>query len=507
MAANSDDPSNDNVVPVAPQGATGAQPPPTPAAAAASAPKSQTTTGDDLDSAFASKPGEPEYWFDEDTRMFLKRRSDGSWIDLKEQAFRRELKFLGLRDKADPAKQEVMSQIDARIRTVEQDRRVWWSGILSGYKAGIHVMGGDPILVTRSPHLLTPKEGDWSTLRAVFDGMLVGVEKEFEDEEGVTIDQRDYFYGWMQDALECLYRGIVAPGLALAIAGEANAGKSLLSGLLEILFGGRVARPYAAMIGKDNFNKDLFGAMFQLIDDDNAETHIESRLKLGAEIKKITGATGQKCRGIQSDGIELKPLWRLVALLNLEPDRLLVLPPIDKDIEDKMLILKGYKRDMPMPTDSVDERLAFWQRLTGELPAFVWWVLKEYKLPSSARGKRFRVTHWAHPQILSALQQFSPEVRLWQLLQKTVFTRKVVGDADTEIFPVDEWSGTAEELDAALRKEGNGLTMEERKELPKNPTWLGHRLEALRRRLGEKQVTQKRTKKRREWTLRREASA
>jgi hypothetical protein len=480
----------------------------------------------DPDQAFSTKPGVEEYHFEESSGKFWLRNAAGVWVSLAEGGFKRHLKKLGKRDKLGPKEIEAgkaITQMDEEIRKVEQNHRVAFAGALAGYRAGIHKVAGRMVLVSEDPDLVLPMRGEWPTLKAYFNGLLIGEEIQ-DDEKGTRqqIDQTAHFYGWLQHVVDCLYKGRISSGLALCVAGERDSGKSRLGMILRWILGGRVAKPYAAMIGRDNFNRELFEAVLQLIDDENADTRIEQRLKFGAEIKKVVANDEVKQRGMHRDGITLSVLWRLVILVNLEPERLMVLPPIDSDIQDKLLMLKGYKRaqpapdadeytracwPMPMPTRTEDEKEAFRARLRAELPAFLWWLLNEFKMPSHVDGGRFSVRHWQHPQIRDRLQQFSPHVRLWQFIEssRVVFEKYHEGNATDDqdrpgYRPVPEWTGTARELHDVLKSEKSQLTADEKRKVP-DPAWIGQRLEAAREHFGEEVAKPQRSAKARNWRL------
>ena len=68
--------------------------------------------------------------------------------------------------------------------------------------------------------------------------------------------------------------------------------------------------------------------------------------------------------------------------LNDDPEALLVLPPLDDHIEDKIILLRASRFDLPMPTGTTAERGAFWDQLISELPAYVHWLLNDFEIPS-----------------------------------------------------------------------------------------------------------------------------
>lgn len=485
--------------------------------------------GIDPAAAFATDVGLDEYWYEESSGDFWLKNEAGEWIALGIAGLTRHLKKRGKRDKAMP--HEALSPAEEVIRNVEQNRRVEMAGVFAGWQQGFRVISGRRCLVARELPKITPVKGEWPTLKAFFDGLLVGKEPLHDDAEGMQeIDQRDHFYSWLQHLMQCYQGNIIDSGLAFCLAGEPDSGKSRLAMILRWLLGERVAKPYAFMIGRDNFNRDMFEAVLQLVDDETADTNLNARLKFAAEIKKVVANDEVKQRGMHKDGFAVNVLRRLVVLVNLEANRLMVMPPIDGDIKDKLLMLKGYRRPkppfeittdtppeeacwpMPMPTRTPAEKAALRDRWRAELPAFLWWLLEEYKMPSHVSGGRFGPRDWQHPQILERLEQFSPHVRLWQLLDssKVIFHKWEIGTdpfngepgKESRFVSVEEWKGTAKDLYDVLTGEGSRLTKRDKDSVP-TPEWLGQRLEACSKHFGESVCVQKRTAKARVWHLRR----
>ncbi|HYC63735.1 MAG TPA: hypothetical protein VEC14_03305, partial [Reyranellaceae bacterium] len=264
---------------------------PAPASSPANNPASPTPAAaapPDPAEAFETKAGLEEYYFEDLSRSFWLKNEAGKWVDLSETAFKRHLKKKGLRDKANAQAGEAISPMDEMVRHVEQDCRVGYAGLLAGYRAGVHVVTGRRVLVTEDPVFLTPAPGEWPVLRAFFDGLLVG--REPSDDAGgfVAIDQRDYFFGWLQHAAQSYYDGRITNGLALGMAGEPDCGKSFLTWVMRQIFGGRVGKPYSAMTGEDKFNRDGAESVLQLVDDENqADTRLDMRQKFASEIKKF----------------------------------------------------------------------------------------------------------------------------------------------------------------------------------------------------------------------------
>lgn len=472
-----------------------------------------TDIGSDLQSA----SGEREYIFEEASRLFWLRMDPERWVSLSEGQIRRELKFQGFRDKADPTKdQTLLAPLDGKIREVEQDKRVAFACALAGHKAGICRVGGKPFLVTESPQLIVPQKGEFPKVAKFWEGLLTGTDEGNE----TIVDQRAHFFTWLRVWLKSLYGGYVTRGPCLGIAGEPECGKTLSTMLLKAMTGGRVAKPYDFMIGRDDFNKDMFEATLQLIDDESADTGIEARKELGAQIKKFVANVDVKLRGMHRDGITVEPNWRLIILTNLEAEALLVFPPISNDLRDKMLMLKGYSRPAPgsaateaersafhLPVGNVEEKAAYVRAMEAELPAFIWWLLNEFEAPAHVAHGRFGVAAWQHPQILSELQQFSPHVRMWQLIHKAGVVFRETKNSDNPDEPqhtveLEHRDVTPRQLHDMLTGESSQLTALEIKEV-KAPNWLGQLLKAAAAHWGATAVEARRTGAARTWRLHR----
>lgn len=470
-----------------------------------------------IDRDMETTEGEKRCVFDEASSIFWMQRDADSWISLREGALRRELKSRGLRDKAIAMNKETIAPLDAEIRRIEQQERVARSLFVAGYKPGVQDFGGEKILVTRRTPLLVPKKGEWPLLAEVFRRLMCG---KLETATGeVDLDQRHHLWAWMQHMLQSLYANRISRGLWLHVAGEPNCGKSLLRDICVALTGGRMGKPYKWMIDKEEFNRDMFGAVMQVMDDDTADTKIESRKNLAAKGKQIVADGAIYLRAMFNDGFVFKPMWRLMTLTNFEAEALLVMPPMTNDLVGKVLMMKAHQLQrpdtretpwpMPMHTNTPEQQERFWAALSAEFPAFLFWLLGEYEVPSQIAGGRFGVIAWQHPEILKELQKFSPHVRLWQLIESSavVFMRKVSGDGPNEALHTEEtstWEGTSGRLHELLGGPESKLTRAEKDKLP-DPSWIGQRLAALEKEWGSDVVKFKRTGAARTWVLQRRA--
>ena len=145
-----------------------------------------------------------------------------------------------------------------------------------------------------------------------------------------------------------------------------------------------------------------------MIEDEECSTDIRSRNKLKARIKEITVNQTQSCHPKGREAVILSPFWRLTISLNDQDENLMVLPPITDDFADKIILLRCARPLAGFPTGTPQLRLAFWRRLTSELPAFIH-HLNGWQVPPELADQRFGIRHFHHPDLLSALENLMQE--------------------------------------------------------------------------------------------------
>lgn len=364
-------------------------------------------------------------YYDCARKEYLMKNKSTGWTPYTEGQFKRHLRAAGFSTRA--ADGAFISPADKEIIFVQEERGVHYAGLLAGYREGFRKVDGFRFLVTESPQLIEPDPGNWETLRKTFEAVL-------QDPEH---DQLTFFYGWLRCAIQSLRAESFQPGQALAIAGAAESGKSLLQNLITRLLGGRSAKPYQYMTGGTGFNADLFKAEHLMIEDEAPSADYRSRRNLGTFIKQFTVNQDQRLHAKNRDALMLRPFWRVSITLNDEPEDLHVLPPIDAGLEDKLILLRAHRRTLPMPTQSPKERELFSKTLNAEMPAFLDWLLNEYSIPEQLKSQRFGIQHFHHPILLESLQELSNEAQLLELIDQHL------------TLP---FCGTAAEMESCLRR-------------------------------------------------------
>jgi hypothetical protein len=241
-------------------------------------------------------------------------------------------------------------------------------------------------------------------------------------------DQLEYLLGWLQIAFIALVTMSFIPGQIPVFAGPANCGKTLIqTKIITPLLGGRDAKPYQYMTGLTQFNSDLFKGEHLIISDENPATRIEERRAFGAAIKNLIVEPKQRLHAKGKDAIMLEPFWRVSISINDEPENLMILPPLDDSVADKLMLFH-VKRPDCLPDGENGSREKFGKAIQDELPAFAHYLMNEHEILPSMRGGRFGIKEYMNPYLESIIGDLSPEAALLSLVQQEVFSGAAPGD-------------------------------------------------------------------------------
>jgi hypothetical protein len=290
------------------------------------------------------------------------------------------------------------------------------------------------ILVTNEPRLIVPAQKDWPTLNTFITQLYGGQIEPYADA------QLNVVYGWLKIAYESFRDRRWFPGQALAIAGPVESGKSLFQNLVTEIMGGRAAKAVLFLQGRTDFNGELFGAEHLILEDEAASTLYHDRKALGVNIKNIAANRIHPCHAKHRQIVNLAPWWRLSISLNDRAERLLILPPLDEDIRDKVILLRAMPYPMPMPVETAEQKEQFWNQLMAEVPGFLWFLTQTFHITPEWAARRYGVVSFQHPSLLSLLEELSPSNHLLALIDLA------------QIWEIQSniWEGTALELRAIL---------------------------------------------------------
>jgi len=363
--------------------------------------------------------------YDSESMSYLTQNDRGEWIRSTETHVKRILREEVF---ADIEKKEKEDYIDRYLINLQRQQDVSLAIPLAGFPIGVHTINHNRVLVTRQAAYVRPRQGKCDNITSLIEQLLG--------------DQSKYAYAWMKAAFRTLRAGHpFRPGQLLAIAGPAGCGKGLLQSLITEMFGGRSADPYEFMIGDTNFSSELFYAEHLMIEDNEVATDIRSRRNFGAKIKKFLVNHQQKYHRKAKEAATISPFWRMTLTVNDEPENLMVLPPLDDSLKDKIILLKSMPTKLPFVMDDFEGRRKSREGLSAELPAFMHW-LRGYRLPDQYADLRYGVKAFQNVDLVEEVAALSPEERLLSLCDAV----GLFSEFGTE------WQGTAAELERVLRE-------------------------------------------------------
>ncbi len=151
-----------------------------------------------------------------------------------------------------------------------------------------------------------------------------------------------------------------------------------------------------------------------------------------------TGVASLHAKG--REAINLRPWWRISITLNNDPEAMLILPPLDQQISDKLIILRASPYQPLMPTTSPEHRAAYAAAISSELPAFSDWLINSFSIPDHLRCPRYNIATFHHPELAASLRSLSPECDLMDLIDQIFFQ-------GPRVSPIEK---SAIEIEAAL---------------------------------------------------------
>jgi hypothetical protein len=330
-----------------------------------------------------------------------------------------------------------LSPANRAMMWIIQNRSVDFAGSVSGYRTGVHTANGMRFLVTDEPELILPAPGDWEPIRILIDTMLADQKH----------PQPDVFYTWMAQSYRAFMERMTTNGgqfrfcPALGIFGPKNCGKSMLiEKVIAPMLGNRTGDPLVFLNGKE-FNEDLMGAALLVLDDKGASANLTERRQRGESMKDMIWKPRQRLEGKGESALMVTPFWRLVIAGNNDDNGYNVSPALSPSLEDKYILILARMAE-GLPTNDA-ENDAWCAKVRAALPAFADWLMK-YKPPETiALDSRTRVINFQHPNLVAALREMQPEMKLIELIDSLGLV--------TAAEPAPFWTGTASEFESLLR--------------------------------------------------------
>ncbi|HWC60307.1 MAG TPA: DUF5906 domain-containing protein [Verrucomicrobiae bacterium] len=378
-----------------------------------------------------SKVKLPEIFFALNGGSYFMELIPGKFVPLSSSDVKSHLQLQG--HNTDLKNDEGLSHGNEIIAKAQIHKYVDYAGPLAGYEAGFYTMPGNKrVLVTDSVRPVKPGKSKKCPRIETFLGELFD-------------NQGEYVLAWLKIALESLLRGNFMPGQLLVLAGPPGCGKTFFQWFVTQLLGGRSAKPYRYMTGQTQFNSDLAQAEHLPMGDVAASYDIRSRKNFASQIKEFCVEPEMSIHGKGKEAITLQTFRRLTLSVNDEPEHLLIIPPLDNDISDKIILTKC--NHATLSEDRNENQAEF----LGELPAFAA-MLADWKIPKAIKDSRFGVRAFHHPDLLDVVEGSAPEHQLLSIIDEVLWANDTKED-------VSFWKGSAEQLKVRLMNTPHASTI------------------------------------------------
>lgn len=347
-------------------------------------------------------------WFGKiyaNTNNYLVKNSAGEYQVTNETNTGRVLREMRISNKPDTA---TTSPLDRVFNILHDRHHVDTYLALAGYPPGLLDLPGKKVLITKGPRLINPVKGEFPTIEEYMNGLLG--------------EQAIYAHSWNHLAVTPLYNRKITRGLALILAGPINSGKSVYQNqIITRILGGRVARPYAYMVGDTTFNGDWFESEHLMLEDETPPNNYDKQQRIAAGIKTLVANEIQWCHGKGDKALTLSPQWRVSISINNNPANLRAIPATDETLDDKLLILEVYPGATVKLVEKLGGQETFGNKLREELPAYIHHQLYEFRIPEGLKDTRFGMKPFRNPNIVKAVKESAPHVHLLEYLRTTLY--------------------------------------------------------------------------------------
>jgi hypothetical protein len=160
-----------------------------------------------------------------------------------------------------------------------------------------------------------------------------------------------------------------------------------------------------------------------MMENDNYETDHRSRQAFGSSVKRVTANVEQTYHRKNLPEHTMKPYWRLSISLNDEENNIAVLPELDPSLEDKLIIFKCERKEMPLLARGPGRTLDV--AIKEELPAFLHYLRHDHKIKPELASKRYGIKAYVHPFIREELAQLDPSIAVYAVLKRLYGGKRV----------------------------------------------------------------------------------
>jgi hypothetical protein len=243
--------------------------------------------------------------------------------------------------------------------------------------------------------------------------------------------QKNIFLAWLRVYYWSALRGLPSKGQVLINVGGVHIGKTLLvTQVISRMFGtSNDIAPFVA--GEETFNKEMFFAGVNYIDDQVGFSNFKVRERFSSMLKKLVANTEVAFSAKFKDTQKLPFHSRIVVSMNDDPQSLEVLPMLTDSVKDKVILLKCNDKPYVFPPGFQMQDL-----IIPELPYFCRWLLNWTAPAETTANNRYQVCSYLHPVLEAEARADDEEDLIRNLLiawRKSYF-RSIEAKGETSVW-------------------------------------------------------------------------
>jgi len=310
---------------------------------------------------------------------YYRRFPNGNWINQTKTEIEDHLLISHGLSTARAAK-NAGSEIEQAVYIINQSRIVDGGMPLVFDKREVVQVGGHKFLNTSRVRVMEPSAPipgvAWGTDFPWIAKWLFGF---FEPRKQLV-----YFLSWLKLFYEGARDGDLQRGQALFLVGNTDRGKTLLNARwIPLMLGGGFDASSFLVHGKE-FNKMMCEVAHWHIDDAQAASTQSDHTKFTERVKKLIANPFMPYRPMYVDEVQVPFRGRLLVTLNSDPQSMLMIPDLDRNIADKLMVLRLNDSPFEFKGNEHTER-----KLFTESPHFLRW-LTQWTPPAFLMGKKQR---------------------------------------------------------------------------------------------------------------------
>ncbi len=314
-----------------------------------------------------------------------------------------------------------------------------WQGIVGAapfvfQQPGIISKNGNRFLNTHTRRVLTPADASPTGRKAWGDGFPFLAQ--YFDGLFDPHEQLDYFLSWLARFYSGAYGLNLQSGQNVFLLGAQNVGKTFLSqGIMwDLMGGGAEAESY--LLGKTDFNSELFECAIWTIDDNSATVDAVTHRKFSAITKKMAANTTFQYHAKFRVPCSVDWLGRVLVTANDDEQSARIVPDMSISNREKFDLFRAAK----VSAVTFPDRRGCQTILRNELPHFARFLL-DYQTPEHCIGSsRFGVMHYHEKSLLQTAEQSSQSAGFLEIIddwRQTYFS---------ENPSLSHWQGTSFQL-------------------------------------------------------------